>query len=152
MTDPTLTGQPSPEEMRAYLEQLRDADAVAVVAEAYNMLAAAAQVKLGRLDARILIDAMAGMAEAAGPRLPEELAAQMRQGVAQLQMAQVQAEREEAGAGGAPPADQAETSRAGEATIAAPEPSSPPSQEDAASQRMTDRLWIPGRDPGRPPG
>lgn len=154
MTDPTSPDQPSPEEMRAYLEQLRDADAVALAAEAYNMLAAGAQVKLGRPDARILIDAMGGMAEAAGARLPAELATQMRQGVAQLQVAQVQAEREEAGVSGAAaaeptvgtPADQATPSR----------PGAPPSgpQEGATNQRMTDRLWIPGRDPGpgRPPG
>ncbi|MDQ3709299.1 MAG: hypothetical protein M3387_08390 [Actinomycetota bacterium] len=152
MTDPTLPGQPSPEEMQAYLEQLRDADAVALAAEAYNMLAAGAQVKLGRPDARILIDAMGGMAEGAGARLPAELATQMRQGVAQLQVAQVQAEREEAGASGGTPAQQPVGTQADRATPSSP--GAPPlgSQEGAANQRMTDRLWIPGRDPGRPPG
>ncbi|CAN5593678.1 hypothetical protein BH24ACT14_BH24ACT14_05240 [soil metagenome] len=152
MTDPTTPGQPSPEEMRAYLEQLRDADAVALAAEAYNMLAAGAQVKLGRPDARILIDAMGGMAEAAGSRLPAELATQMRQGVAQLQMAQVQAEREEAGAGGEPQAEEAVATSAGESTLSGPGAPASGAQAEGDNQRMTDRLWIPGRDPGHPPG
>ncbi|HVM21283.1 MAG TPA: hypothetical protein VM307_15090, partial [Egibacteraceae bacterium] len=106
MTDPrTMPGQPSPEEMRAILEQLREVDPAVLVAEAFNMLAQGAQVKLGRPDARVLIDALAGMVTAAEPALPEELSTQMQQAIAQLQMTQVQAERDAAGRPEAPSDD-----------------------------------------------
>ena len=146
MSDPRATAaeQPSPEELRAYFEQLRAADAAGLLAEAYNMLAAGAQVKLGRPDARTLIDAMGAMVEAVATSLPAELGEQMRQGVAQLQLAQVEAEREVAaqGAGAA-----AETGEAGEsASTPPPQPSAPPT-----GQRLTDRLWVPGRDSGPGP-
>src|SRR5687768_17627724 len=99
MSDPRLAGQPaqpSQEEMRAYLEQLREADAAGLLAEAFNLLATGAQVKLGRPDARALIDGLAGLVQAAQSALPQQLLAQMQQGIAQLQTAQVQAERDEA--------------------------------------------------------
>ena len=152
MSDPTsMAGQPSPEEMRAYLEQLREADAAGLVAEAFNLLATGAQVKLGRADARALIDGLAGLVQAAQAALPQQLVAQMQQGIAQLQTAQVQAEREAAAA--APPAGDADAagadSAAAGAAAGAPRMSEPPGQTDA-QKRMTDRLWVPGRDP-RPP-
>ena len=150
MSDPTqMAGQPSPEEMRVYLEQLRESDPAGLIAEAFNLLATGAQVKLGRPDARALIDGIAGMVQGAAGALPQELADQMNSGVAQLQMAQVQAERD-AAAATAPGADAAtETAAPGEAAppSGAPRTSSP---GQGADQRMTDRLWVPGRDP-RPP-
>ena len=157
MTDPMqAAGQPSPEEMRAYLEQLREADPAGLLAEAFNLLATGAQVKLGRPDARTLIDGLAGLVTAAQAALPAELLAQMQQGIAQLQTAQVQAEREAAAAGAAePPAGDGAAGDTGEGAAAAggpagsPRMSEPPGQT-AAQQRMTDRLWVPGRDP-RPP-
>ncbi|MDP8969825.1 MAG: DUF1844 domain-containing protein, partial [Actinomycetota bacterium] len=88
--------QPSEEELRAYLEQLRAAEPVEFIVQAYNMLATVAQAKLGRADARILIDAMSGVVEATAAGLPTDVARQMRDGVAQLQLAQVQAEPEAA--------------------------------------------------------
>jgi hypothetical protein len=151
MTDPTqMPGQPSQEEMRAYLEQLRAADPVGLLAEAFNLLATGAQVKLGRPDARVLIDAMAGMVQAAGAQVPGEVSKQMNEGIAQLQMAQVQAEKE-AGAAEGEPAAEGQAAQEG-----APQPSSAPSgpaggTAGAGGQRMTDRLWVPGRDP-KPPG
>jgi hypothetical protein len=156
MTDPTqMAGQPSPEQMRAYLEQLRESDAAGLLAEAFNLLATGAQVKLGRSDARALIDALAGMVQGAGPALPPQIAEQMQQGIGQLQLAQVEAEREAtqqaAGdqAGDAGDAGTTEESATGAAS--GPTMSSPPGQGSAADQRMTDRLWVPGRGP-RPPG
>ena len=89
MSDPLSAQQPTEEELRAYLEQLREADPAGLVAESYNLLAAGAQVKLGRPDARMLIDAMAALVQVTGQRLPPELANQMAQGVQQLQLAQV---------------------------------------------------------------
>ena len=158
MTDPmAMGGQPSPEQMRAYLEQLRDADAAGLLAEAFNLLATGAQVKLGRPDARALIDGLAGLVEGASPALPAQLAAQMQQGIAQLQMAQVEAEREVAAqAEGAGAGEQAsgEQDADADASSATQPPPAPPGAGGPPGpppgQRMTDRLWVPGRDP-RPP-
>lgn len=141
MSDPTqMPGQPSPEEMRAYLEQLRQSDPAGLVAEAFNLLATGAQVKLGRPDARVLIDALGAVVQATQESLPSELVEQMAQGVTQLQLAQVQAERE---AAGAPPAAETPGGEAGAAQASPPQPFGP----SAADKRMTDRLWVPGRDP-----
>ena len=151
MSDPRMAGQaaqqPSQEEMRAYLEQLREADAAGLVAEAFNLLATGAQVKLGRPDARVLIDALAAMVEASSVTMPEQITEQMKQGIAQLQMAQVEAERDMA-------AEQSQESpsageSAEEPTTSSPGAGAQPGAADA-NQRMTDRLWVPGRDP-RPP-
>lgn len=142
-------GEPSQEELQAYLEQLRAAPAEEIVVQAYSLLGTGAEVKLGRPDARVLIDAIAGLVQGAGPRLGE-LGTRMTSGLAQLQMAQVDAERKARGATEAAPAP------------AASEPSSPSAgptstdplagaPTDAEDQRMTDRLWIPGRDPGPAP-
>lgn len=151
MTETMMGGQPSPEELRAYLEQLRDADAAGLVAEAYNLLAAGAQVKLGRSDARTLIDAMAALTQVTSSALPQELAQQMTQGVQQLQLAQVEAERQ-AAAESQQQATAAPEAAAGQPTDTprAPGASAKP-QAAQPEQRMTDRLWIPGRDAGPPP-
>ena len=154
MSDPTqMPGQPSEAEMRAYLEQLREADAAGLVAEAFNLLATGAQVKLGRPDARALIDSLAGMVQGAGAALPPQIVEQMTAGIKQLQLAQVQAEKDMAaqqpaaeegeGAGDGGAGDQS-----GAAPASGPTMSSP--GQSAADKRMTDRLWVPGRDP-RPP-
>lgn len=147
MSDPRqMAGQPSQEEMRAYLEQLREADAAGLIAEAFNLLATGAQVKLGRSDARALIDALSALVEAAGEAMPAQLSEQMRQGVAQLQLAQVEAEKEAQAAPG--PASGDDDADAGGDESQPPASSGPPG--GGAGQRMTDRLWVPGRDP-RPP-
>ena len=150
MTDPTqMAGQPTPEEMQRYLEQMRESDPAGLIAEAFNLLATGAQVKLGRPDARALIDGIAGMVQGAEAALQPELAEQMKAGVAQLQMAQVQAEREAAAAASPAAADPSGAAAGAPADTAAPPTTSSPGQ--GADQRMTDRLWVPGRDP-RPPG
>lgn len=148
MTDPTQAGQagqegPSEEEVQQYLEQLRSADAAEIIAQAFNMLATGAQVKLGRPDARALIDSMGGLANAAGQRLPEEVASQMQEGVQQLQSAQVQAEQEGGGQGG----------DAGDAGGGPATPQPGPAESGQGGQpgqggqqeRPSDRLWVPGQ-------
>jgi len=144
VTSTEALGEPSPEELQAYLDQLRAAPAEQIVIQAYSLLGTGAEVKLGRPDARLLIDAMAGLVQAAGPRLGE-LGPRLESGLAQLQMAQVEAERQAA--------DATEAAPAAPTPPASPPPSPPPSAEPAApgGQRMTDRLWIPGRDPGPAP-
>lgn len=152
MSDPTReqAAQPTEEEMKAYLEQLRDADPAEIVAQAYTMLGTGAEVKLGRSDARVLIDAMGALAEIVQGRLEESLVTRMRNGVVQLQTAQVQAERQAAGE----PAQEDDASGAAQAGPApgdaehgeprAPGPEQP--KPDAGGQgSMTDRLWIPGQ-------
>lgn len=133
MTDPTAQGQPSEEELRAYLEQLRGADAAGIIAQVYEMLGTTAEVKLGRPDARTLIDTMIAVVDAAGDALPDDLAKRMRQGIAQLQTGQVQAERE------------ATDPQTGQEAPAGEDAAPPP--PGAGDQRMTDRLWIPGQPP-----
>ena len=139
MSDPT-TGGPSEEELRAYLESLRAAQPVEVVVQSFGILATASEVKLGRPDARVLIDGMAALLEATAHHMPPEIVTKMRETVAQLQMAQVQAERqgtaESAGQG-----QDASQEGAGQAGQDQSTPSGQPAQESPAS-----RLWIPGRD------
>jgi len=134
MTDPNMAGQePSEEEMRAYVEQLREADPAQIFVQAYQILGTGAEVKLGRDDARPLIDAMEGLASVAEGRISDELVNQMREGVGQLQTAQVQAEQqaeeapEAGGEAGAEPGAQSSA------------------QEPTAEEKKTNRLWIPGQ-------
>lgn len=137
--------QLSEEELRAYLAQLREAPVVDMLGQAYAMLGSWAEAKLGRRDARPLIDAMNSLVQGAGAGLPEDLAKRMRDGIAQLQMAQVQAEQQLAGEqqsvhdqqAAQPPDDFSKTQQ-------------PPGSGGQSAQRLTDRLWIPGRDP-KPP-
>jgi hypothetical protein len=139
--------EPTEEEVRAYLGQLRAAPVDQVVAEVASALLNAAQVKLGRRDGRLLIDLVAALSERTRGRLPAELTDQLDGVVAQLQLAQVEAEREVAAAkdqGHDEPDDLPETVGSGDVPggagqdQAASQP--PPDQPSAAS-----RLWVPGR-------
>jgi hypothetical protein len=157
MSDSTGARQPTEAELRAYLERLRAHDAAELLAEAYNLLGTAAQVKLGRPDARVLIDAMAAVVESTAGRVADNLHTQMRDGVNQLKVAQVQAEREVvtgAQAQGGAEQGQPPGGEPGQAPAAgAPSRSAPGGQQagQQPDQRLTDRLWIPGREPpGRP--
>jgi hypothetical protein len=151
MSDPRQPqgGQPSEEELQAYLQQLRAADVTEILVQAYSMLATAAEVKLGRPDARVVIDAMHALAGSLGGKVDPQLHQQMTQGVAQLQNAQVQVERQvatqQAGQQPGEPAAEPAAPPDGE-----PEPGTGPGAGPGtgpAGERMTDRLWIPGRDP-----
>lgn len=148
MPPPDAQG-PSEEEVREYLTQMRGAPASQVVAEVLQGLLNAAQVKLGRNDARLLLDATAAVNDVIRPHLDQQLTSQVDQALSQLRLAQVEAEREVAqsgesepndlpsrpggGAGGAPPSG-------GES---APPPSQPPSQPPPDSP--VNKLWLPGR-------
>lgn len=126
MTDASAT-EPSEEQLRAYLESVRRAQPAEIVIQAFSILATAAEVKLGQRDARVLIDGMSGLVEPIGDRLPGEIAQRMRTTVSELQMGQVQAEREQAA--GSAQEQQAAQQQAGQ-----------------EGPKATDRLWIPGRD------
>ncbi|MGH3923291.1 MAG: hypothetical protein ACRDTT_10555 [Pseudonocardiaceae bacterium] len=137
--------QLSEEELRAYFAQLREAPAVDMLGQAYAMLGSWAEAKLGRRDARPLIDAMSGLVQGASAGLPEDLAGRMRDGIVQLQMAQVQAEQQLASEQQAEPDPQA-----AQPSSDPPKTKQPPGSGGQSAQRLTDRLWIPGRDP-KPP-
>lgn len=141
MSEPT-SHQPSEEELSAYLDQLRNASAAELVAQAYTMLGTGAEVKLGRPDARVLIDALAALTEATGAAVGDDLAARMRNGVAQLQTAQVQAERQ---AGGEAASGEGQPAAPQEPTGDAARQQGQAEQASQQGQQASDRLWIPGR-------
>lgn len=140
--------QPSDEDVQAYVEQLRGAEPQDIIAQAYTMLGTGAEVKLGRQDARVLIDAMEAITSAAEQRLSGDLPERMRNGVVQLQTAQVQAERQQAGeaqgagegAGEAEQGQQAAGPQAGQGQQSAPQ-----GQQGEQGKSAAERLWIPGR-------
>lgn len=156
--------EPSEEEVRAYVAQLRAAPVDQVVAEVLSALLNAAQVKLGRRDGRLLIDLVAAVTEAGRSRLTGELTGQVDQALSQLRMAQVQAEQQVAAAaaqgqhepndlgspaGGADsPAGAAPPSGASPTGGPAPGPageSRPPGQGAPPSSGSGKRLWVPGQ-------
>ena len=141
----SMAREPSEEELRAYLMELRQADPAEFLMQAVNMLVTGAQAKIGLPDGRLLIDAIAGMLSATQDRLPAELGDALGNAVVQLQTAQVAAERELAAMAGQV-APEGEGAPAGEQ----PAPSAPGGPTVSEPQKkMTDRLWIPGK--GAPP-
>jgi hypothetical protein len=97
---------------REYARQLRAFPADQVLQDFLFSLLNAAQVKLGRRDARLLIDVAAVAHEHARPHLPAELTKQIDEALGQLRMAQVSAENHasqqeenDLGTAPAPPAD-----------------------------------------------
>jgi hypothetical protein len=150
--------EPSEEEVRAYLSQLRGAPAEQVVAEVLSALLNAAQVKLGRRDGRLLLDLSASVLDGARAHLPAEFLEQVDGALSQLRVTQVEAAGEVAAAraqgheepndlgasrpGAAGPADDAGDPASGD-QASSPPPSPAPPREDPPS--AASRLWVPGR-------
>jgi hypothetical protein len=89
------TGQeqePSADDARDYARRLRSLPADQVLGEFLFSLLNTAHMKLGRRDARLLIDVAAVAHEHARPYLPDELTRQIEQVLGQLRMGQVNAE------------------------------------------------------------
>jgi hypothetical protein len=153
--DPTAAGgadgQPTEEEVRAYLAQLRAAPADQVLAEVFSGLLNAAQVKVGRRDARLILDAAATLVEQVRPVMAEELLTQLDDVLSQLRMAQVQAEPEVAKAaaqGEVEPNDIAAAPGSAEDEGGSPAPGAASSGETPPASAGSDpasRLWVPGR-------
>ena len=80
------------QDAREYVRQLRSLPVGQVVGDALFSLLHTAQVKLGRRDARLLIDVTAVAHEHARPYLPGELTTQIDQMLGQLRLGQVSAE------------------------------------------------------------
>jgi hypothetical protein len=121
------------------MARLRTAPVEQVVAELLSGLLNAAQVKLGRRDARLLIDMSAGMIEHVRRHVPAELAKQVDDVLGQLRLAQVRAEG--ATQGKPEPNDLAEVPAP--PADAGGQPAQPPPPQAAPA---TSRLWVPGRD------
>ena len=135
-TRPPAEGQPSEDEIRDYLKQLRSAPAEQVVADIVFGMVNAAQAKLGRRDARLLIDLTSTLLDQARPHLSAELITQVDQVLGQLRLAQVQAESRVSAASEPEPNDLADL----------PIPQSAAAQQQANQQPPPSKLWIPGRD------
>jgi hypothetical protein len=148
VSDSTGTApQSSEQQAQEYARQLRSAPVEQIVTEILSGLLNAAQVKLGRRDARLLIDLTALVHEQARRYLPADLTKQVDQLLAQLRLAQVQSESAAADQP-AEPNDLAEvpTPPAGAATPP-PAPSAPqPGQPPPGQPPPASRLWVPGRD------
>ena len=131
--------EPSEEEIRAYLSQLRSAPVDQVLAEVSSALVNAAQVKLGRQDARLLLDVVAAVSETVRGQVDDELPNQLDDVLAKLRMAQVEGEREVSAATEQGHQESGDLGSEGDETAgeASPPPSSGPS--DPAK-----RLWTPG--------
>jgi hypothetical protein len=121
---------------------MRGAPVDQIIAELVQGLLNAAQVKLGRQDARVLIDVVATINDRVRAVADTQLVGQVDQALAQLRLAQVEAEREvgqAASEGHAEPNDlaaapaEAQTRPAADASSQQPNPSSP-----------LNKLWIPG--------
>lgn len=164
-------GEPSEEEVRQYLAQMRATPAEQVVAEVLQGLLNAAQVKLGRRDARLLLDAAADVTERTAPALSDDLRTQLGEVLSQLRMGQVQAEREVAASGQDEVNDLASDERdadsdgdepagtsTGDASDSQPTPPSGRTARPSApggspgeapagpgGASPLDKLWIPGR-------
>lgn len=155
MSDATNQAPESEAQAREYAAQLRSAPAEQIITELLSGLIHAAQIKLGRRDARLLIDLSTVLHEHARPHLPADLTRQVDQALHQLRLGQVRAEGEVAQRPAEPndlaevpappagtpaaPAAAGAAAGAGQPTATAPPP--PPQQPPAAS-----RLWLPGRD------
>jgi hypothetical protein len=137
--------QPSEEELRAALGQLRAAPVDQIVAEVASALLNAAQVKLGRRDGRLLIDTTALVTDQVRAHVPAELVAQLDEALNQLRLAQVEAEREVAAAraqGHEEPNDLAGRPPQPDATGT---PGGGSEQPPGTPASKTSRLWVPGR-------
>lgn len=134
-----MPGMPSEAELEQMLVQMREAPAEQVLVEVVNVLLQAAQVKLGRPDARLLIDAVAAIADASAGRADAALLGQVGQAVAQLRMAQVEAE------GGRPGAAPQAAEEGAPATGPAPGPGPAGGPGSPPGGQGRSRLWVPGR-------
>jgi hypothetical protein len=139
VSDPTEADQPpiSDEQARQYVAQLRSAPAEQIVIELLSGLLNAAQIKLGRRDARLLIDLGSMLLDHSRRYLRQELTRQIEQALHQLRLGQVQAESTVDAK--AEPNDLPDTPTPPDAEAT---PAAPPPQPSPVS-----RLWVPGRGP-----
>jgi hypothetical protein len=124
----------SAEDVREYVQQMRSLPVEQVIGDVMFSLLNAAQVKLGRRDARLLIDVGTVVLEHARPCLPGELTTQIDQVLGQLRLAQVSAEGD-ASQSGKPEDNDLDR-------VPAPPPSGAVQSHTGAGPS---KLWVPGR-------
>lgn len=90
MTESTIP-TPTPEEIEAYLAEIRETPAEQLLLQPIQMLLSFAEAKIGQPDARPLIDAANAAVVAAKDALGP-IGQPLQKAIGQLQMAQVQAE------------------------------------------------------------
>ena len=124
----------SAEDVREYVQQMRSLPVEQVIGDVLFSLLNAAQVKLGRRDARLLIDVSTVVLEHARPCLPGELTTQVDQVLAQLRLGQVSAEGHASQAGKPEDNDLDQV------------PAPPPSGAgQSPAKPASSKLWVPGR-------
>jgi len=124
----------SAEEVREYVHQVRSLPVDQVIGDVMFSLLNAAQVKLGRRDARLLIDVSAVALEQARPFLSAELTKQIDEVLGHLRMGQVSAEGR-ASQSGEPEDNDLDRPPAPPPSGATQSPAGP----------APSRLWVPGR-------
>jgi len=141
-------------EMQQMLAEMREAPAERILIEVINALLQAVQVKLGRPDARLLLDVVAAVTESMQGRTDAELVTQATDAVMRLRMAQVEAESEVSGSGPASSEGPSSEGRSGSAAtdgaVPPPAPGPSPSATQTGRGPQSDtgggsRLWTPGR-------
>jgi len=128
---------PSEAELQQILAQMREAPAEQVLVEVINVLLQAVQVKLGRPDARLLLDTVAAITESVRGRAEPQLVDQVAAALTQLRLAQVDAE-----GAGTPGASADDGPPATAASPAAPPAAGP---AGTSADGAGSRLWVPGR-------
>jgi hypothetical protein len=124
----------SAEDVREHVQRLRSLPVDQVMGDVLFSLLNAAQVKLGRRDARLLIDVSTVALDHVRAYLPGELTTQIDQMLGQLRLGQVSAEGH-AGQRGEPEDNDLDR--------VPPPPSAGPARSPAG--RGSSKLWVPGR-------
>jgi len=135
-----MPGQPSEEQLRAALMEMRNSPLDAMAAQVLQILLEGVQIKLGRRDARLLLDATVKVFDHLRPHLDPNLSGQVEQAVAQLRLAQVEAEAEV----NADPTPEPNDVAGGPAVTGDQALSAPGQSAPGAAASGPSRLWTPG--------
>lgn len=90
--DPHPENPSEEEDARRLVEQLRSAPAESVIADVFSTLLTAAEVKLGRRDARLFIDLCNAVLEHTAGYVSDDLGSQVEKALGRLRLGQVSAE------------------------------------------------------------
>lgn len=128
--------QMSEEQVEEYKARLRSAPAEQVLTEILGTVLHAGEVKLGRRDARLMIDLSSVILDQVREYISDELTSQVERALGQLRYGQVSAEKE---ASNSTQAEENDLERA----QAAPSEGEKPRQDETSSARS--KLWVPGQ-------
>ncbi|HEX6447211.1 MAG TPA: hypothetical protein VF053_19105 [Streptosporangiales bacterium] len=138
--------QPTEDEIREYARQLRVLPVEQIIADTLSSLLSGAQAKLGRRDARLLIDLTTVSLTHARDHLSQDLVRQVEDVLGQLRLAQVTAEGRNPGEVEENDLDRVPAPPASGATTPPVQPSRPtPTPTPTPPPSAASRLWVPGR-------